>query len=142
MFRNILLLIFLIGTLIICSCKKESHCTDMSAYYQNKYILRDSIVYPHDSVVIIPDTITFNPIPNSGGKCFINYIGPESTVLLANGCANSFTIDTSSTGIFMIYFGKGSFSANGQQISLVFERVPSPYYPSDTVYYYCSGFKQ
>ena len=74
-------LIFVCGIMgfvtALSSCKKEvDNYTDINAYAKNIYIMRDSIVYLHDSVSVVSDTISFNPISNSGGKWFINSFGP------------------------------------------------------------------
>lgn len=137
-------LIFASGLIIsllgIASCKKESSCTDLSAYTQNRYVLKDSIVYLHDSTSIITDTISFNRPPYSRGDFFINQLGPEVSPLLAGGCAVNFSVDTS-TGTSGIFFGTGSIVNNGNNITLTVTRVPISGYTGDTAFYYCIGVK-
>jgi hypothetical protein len=136
-------LIFLSGIiasmLAIASCKKESPCTDLSAYYTNKYIMRDSVIYQRDSVVIVADTITFLPV-NSGEEYFINYLMPDKIFLVAKGCANNFMLDTASYGNGFTYTGMGQIDNNGQSIFLQVHRTS--YLNTDSVRYYCYGTKQ
>ena len=141
MLRLIFVTTAILSLLAMASCKKDSNCTDINAYAANIYIMRDSIVYLHDSTAIVNDTISFNPISNSGGKCFINGFGPQNIGLVATGCAGALNIDTISYGNGQGIFGKGSITNNGGNINLTVTQIPI-YFPGDTVLYYCKGVKQ
>jgi hypothetical protein len=128
----------LLSICFIYSCRKEQGCVQLSSY-QNTYILRDSIAYLYDSTSIVADTISIK-LDNSGGNCFINSFGPENSFLVTSGCANKFTLDTGSFG-FGTYFGNGSITNNGQNISLYVWRIPTPVFFGDTLVYYCSAVR-
>lgn len=125
---------------LITSCHKEPSCSQLSNY-QNTYVLRDSIIFPHDSIAIVPDTITISLISNGGGKCFVNSFSAQNLFLVAQGCSDNFTLDTVSYGS-ATYFGNGGISNNGQNIRLYVYQLPSFFLGGDTLQYYCTGTRQ